>query len=119
MKECMFKKAERNTVKGYAKFHLQTVQNNICQITLVKFKSVRSLKLEKLIYLLKLFGSILSQNHEKIMKKEKELYWYYCLKWFTGITVNCTRPSHSIFCLLNRVKIQVPLETKFNPTTPS
>ena len=103
MKECMFKNAERNTVKGYAKFHQQTVQNNICQISLVKFKSVRSLKPEKLIYLLKLFGSIshTQSKSQKNYEKEKALYWYYCLRWFTGITVNCKRPSHSIFYLLN------------------
>ena len=89
MKECMFKKAERNTAKGYAKFYQQTVQNNICQISLVKFKSVRGLTLEKIIYLLKFFGSMshTQSNSHKNMKKEKVVYWYYCLKWFTGITV--------------------------------
>ena len=89
MKECMFKNAERNTVKGYAKFHQQTVQNNICQISLVKFKSVRSLTFEKIIYFLKFFESMshTQSNSQKKYEKRKSgllvllskgVYWYYC-----------------------------------------
>ena len=81
MKECMFKKAERNTVKGYGKFYQQTVQNNICQISLVKFESVRSLKLWKINLPFETFWFYESYS-VKIMKK----LWKK-KKRFTGVTV--------------------------------